>query len=122
MIFSAQTHTVTSLEIGAIQSLGFSISGSSMTSHDFLNTYFANLNLLVAVKAIDAILSPTTSATKYKKIILEDNPQKVEIQFFSEDYPDEDTELVLVRTFTLHSVGPSVMHDLFILHRTSATM
>jgi|SRR5579859_3015304 len=119
MIFSAQTHTVTSFEIKAIEAFGFSFSGTSVPAHDFLYTNFPNLDLLAAVKAIDSILSPATSATKYKRIILEDNPLKVEIQFFSADYGNEDTGLVLVRTFTLESAGPVVSHDFFRLPRAA---
>ncbi|GGB19958.1 hypothetical protein [Puia dinghuensis] len=117
MIFSAQAHTVTSVEIKGIEALGFVFSGSSMPVDDFLNTHFPNLDLFAAVKSIDTILSPATSATKYKRIILEDNPLKVEIQFFSEDYGNEDTGLVLVRTFTLDSAGPVVSHEFFRLPR-----
>jgi hypothetical protein len=119
MTFSAQAHIVTSTEIRAIEALGFSISDSSMPADDFINTHFPNLDLLLTVKVIDAVLSPTTSALKYKKIILEDNLPKIEIQFFSEDYRDGNTGLALVRTFKIDKAGPVVCHDLFRLPRVA---
>ena len=119
MVFSALTHTVAPFEIKAIEALGFSISRSSMPAEDFLNTYFPNLDLLAALRVIDAILSPTTTATTYKSVFLKDNPTKVEIQFYSEDYRDETTGLALARTFTLTNTGPVVSHDFFRLPRVA---
>lgn len=107
MLFSAELHIVTSVEIRAIEALGFSFSGSSMPAHDFINTFFPNFNLLVAVRTIDTLLSSTTAAGISKEILLIEVPsQSFEIRYYSQDWSDKDTGLALVRTFTLENAKP----------------
>jgi hypothetical protein len=117
---SAQLHIVTSAEIKAIEALGFSFSGSSMPANDFINTFFPNFNLFAAVRAIDTLLSSTTTSILSKEIILtEALSASVEIRYYSQDWNDKDTGLALVRTFTLDNVKPVIDHDFFRLPRSN---
>lgn len=119
MLFSAELHTVTSVEIRAIEALGFSFSGSSMPADDFINSFFPNFNLLVAVRTIDTLLSSTTASGISKEILLIEVPSpSLEIRYYSRDWNDKDTGLALVRTFTLENDKPVVDHEFFRLPRS----
>ncbi len=117
MLFSAQSHTVMPVEIRAIEALGFSFSGSSMPADDFINTFFPNFNLFAAVRAINTLLSSTTSSTLSKEIIMAEAPPSVEIRYYSQDWNDKDTGLAFVRTFVSDNAKPVVGHEFFRLPR-----
>ena len=110
---------MTSVEIRAIEALGFSFSGTSMPADDFINTLFPNFNLLAAVRAIDTLLSSTTASSLSKEILLTEVPStSVEIRYYSQDWNDKDKGLALVRTFTLENAKPVVDHEFFRLPRS----
>lgn len=118
MIFTPYKHTTLASEIKELETLGFSFQGSSIYPEQFVNTHFPNFDLLLALKTLDAVLSPLTGAAVYRQVVLTDgSPPKMEIQVYSADCNDENTGLTLWRTFTLGDKGPVVDHEFFRLPR-----
>jgi hypothetical protein len=118
MIFTPYPHIISDFEIDGIKARGFLFEGSSIPAVEFINTRFPNFDLLAVLDAINVTLSPTTSTTIYKKVILEEGlPPAIEIQFFSDDYADENNGLALVRTFTWEDKNLVVKHEFFRLPR-----
>lgn len=120
MTFSSYKHTVSNTEIKAVMTLGFSVQNSSTSAEQFINTHFPNFDLFSLLETIDAVLVALTETAVSRELILTDRPTpKMEILFYSSDYDDENTGLVMWRTFTVESQGIIVDHDFFRIPRAA---
>lgn len=114
MIIEPQTHLLTPAEITGIKSLGFQFHGISDLQEDFINSNFPNCNLLLLLKQINDIFSPLTHTAVNKFIHLNNStPPEIEIQYYTDNYYDENDGLAFSRTFFRQNQDLVVKHEYF---------
>lgn len=120
MTIKAQTQTLTSIEVTKLKSLGFLFQGIDAFQEEFINTHFTNCNLLLFLNQIDAILSPLCNSSINKIVHLHNlTLPELSIQYFSDNYDDENNGLALSRIFFWQKEGLMVRHDYFRLPASS---
>jgi len=120
MTIKPQTHSLNSIEVTEIKSLGFLFQGISAFQDEFINTHFANCDLLLFLNQIDDILSPVCNSSINKYIYLNNSPlPELLIQYFTNNYEDENNGLALSRIFFWQDGELVVKHDYFRLPASS---
>ncbi len=123
MNFIPHTHTVSHSDIRTIRSTGFSIVGSVANPEDFINTNFANFDILVFLKEINLNFSNINSDRLIKNIQLsEGSSPEINIEYYSDNFTSTDKELAFSRIFTLENGEINVKHDYFSLPRNFRKM
>jgi hypothetical protein len=91
----------------------YPISGSGSIVN-FINVNFPGLDLLTWLTAIDNLLKEMTAKRLYKVVGFDDNdPFRLIIEYYSEDYDDKVNGLAFRRTITKDKLIKTAVHDFF---------
>ena len=98
-------------DITRVMTNGFSIENpTGIPCEDFINNYFRNFNIAIFLSGADSMLSPFCATEISKKVIINDPPPKIGVEFYT-----KGMEVVFGRDFYYEGDTLITSHSFFSL-------
>jgi len=116
MARSSNEHIINSQEIQQLLAMGYKILYNPPPAVENLIMHeFSGFEPLSFAIQIERLLGHLTTQKLERHMVLATPPPKLQILFYSEDYRNDHTGLLFMRTFTQNNVGLCVTHDYLVI-------